>query len=53
MIYVTVGEPTAIVVTCVFKYKFALGDTKDVTGKIRVVSRVNRVTSPSPVAALA
>ena len=47
------GEPTAIVVTCVFKYKFALGDTKEDTGKIRVVSNVNRVTSPRPVAALA
>ena len=47
------GEPTAIVVTCVFKYKFALGGVKEVTEKTRVVSSVNRVTSPRPVAALA
>ena len=47
------GEPTDILVTCVFKYKLALGDVKEPTGKIRVTSNVKSVTRPRPVAPLA
>ena len=47
------GEPTAIEVTCASTYKVVLVDNKDVTGYMRVVSSVNAVVSPSPVAPLA
>ena len=35
-------------VTCAFRYKLALGDVKDVTGKMRVVSIVLECDKANP-----